>query len=89
MSSFLMIATMTTLAGFPALTMSQGTVARPMESDTSAAGAHEPDRLYMPALNAIRLNPKFKAKYESNLARIVFAILRSAKSTTTVRSVVA
>jgi transposase len=36
-----------------------------MESDPSAAGAHEPDRLYMPALNAIRLNPEFKAKYEA------------------------
>ena len=36
-----------------------------MESDPSAAGAHEPDRLSTCPLNAIRLNPEFKAKYEA------------------------
>jgi transposase len=37
-----------------------------MASDPSAPGTHgQRQALYMPALNSIRLNPEFKAKYQA------------------------
>jgi transposase len=52
-------------ASLVGLALSQETVARPMESDPSVAAAHEPDRLFMPTLNAIRCNLEFKTKYQA------------------------